>query len=128
MKKALSIKRLIKSFGYAFNGFKRVFREEPNMKVHTLAAFIVLIFGFILKVSSLEWIFLVFAVGLVIGAEVLNTSIENLVDLATLEYKRKAMIAKDTAAAYVMVLSITAAIIGLIIFIPKIIVLLERVL
>jgi diacylglycerol kinase len=57
----------------------------------------------------------------VIGAEVLNTSIENLVDLATEEFHKKAMIAKDTAAAYVMVLSITAAIIGLIIFVPKIV-------
>lgn len=121
MKKAFSLRRLCKSFSYAFNGFKRVYIEEPNMKVHTLAAMMVIILGFLLKVSKLEWIFLVFAIGLVIGAEVLNTSIENLVDLATEEFHKKAMIAKDTAAAYVMVLSITAAIIGLIIFVPKIV-------
>ena len=121
MKKAFSLKRLIKSFSYASHGFLRVFKEEPNMRVHTTMAFLVITCGFLLKINTLEWIFLVFAIGLVIGAEVLNTSIENLVDLATKEYKTKAMIAKDTAAAYVMVLSLTAAIIGLIIFVPKII-------
>lgn|SRR5574344_1243934 len=121
MKKVLSIKRLHKSFGYANAGFIRVFREEPNMKIHVSIALLVIICGFLFKVSFLEWIFLVFAIGLVIGAEVLNTSIENLVDLVTPNYEAKAKIAKDTAAAYVLVLSITAAIIGLIIFIPKII-------
>jgi diacylglycerol kinase len=121
MKKALSLKRLKKSFSYAIEGFLRTYREEPNMKIHTLIGILVIICGFIFKVSHIEWIFLIFAIGLVIGAEEINTSIESLVDLATSEFKEKAKIAKDTAAAYVMVLSITAAVIGLIIFIPKLI-------
>ena len=120
-KRKFSIKRLDKSFKYAFTGFKNTFNTEPNMKFHTFIGLIVLVGGIIFKLKALEWIFLVFAIGLVIGAELLNTAIEHLVDLATQEYKRKAMLAKDTAAAYVMVLSVTAAIIGAIIFIPKII-------
>ncbi len=119
MKRKFSIKRLDKSFKYATNGFISTYKGEPNMKLHIGIGVVVLITGILFKLSSLEWIFLTFAIGLVIGAELLNTAIEHLVDLATQEYKRKAMLAKDTAAAYVMVLSITAAIIGMIIFMPK---------
>ncbi|MDD2504827.1 MAG: diacylglycerol kinase family protein [Bacilli bacterium] len=128
MKRKFSVKRLDKSFKYAFTGYKNAFHSEPNMKFHTFIAFIVLISGLFFKLSSLEWIFIISLIGLVIGAELLNTAIEHLVDLATQEYKRKAMLAKDTSAAYVMVLSITAAIVGMIIFIPKIIELIRGVL
>lgn len=119
MKKALSIKRLVKSFSYAIKGFFTTFKEEPNMKIHVLVASIVIICGFIFKVSNLEWIILFFAIGLVIASEIVNTSIENLVDLVTQKFDDQAKIAKDTAAAMVLVMSITAAIIGLIIFVPK---------
>ena len=121
MKRKFSIKRVDKSFKYAFAGYKSAFQSEQNMKIHSIIAILVTICGFVFKISAIEWIFLVFAIGLVIGAELLNTSIQHLVDLATQEYKRKAMLAKDTAAAYVMVLSFTSVIIGGIIFIPKII-------
>ncbi len=119
MKKALSIKRLSKSFGYAFAGFKKSFREEANMKIHILVSILVIIFGFLLKVSSLEWIVLLFAIGLVLGAELLNTSIENLVDLVCKDRNEQAGLVKDVSAAFVMILAIVAAIVGLIIFVPK---------
>lgn len=120
MKKALSIKRLSKSFCYAFAGFKKSFREESNMKIHILVSILVIIFGFLFKVSSLEWIVLLFAIGLVLGAELLNTSIENLVDLVCKDRNEQAGLVKDVSASFVMVLAIVAAIVGLIIFIPKI--------
>ncbi len=119
MKKALSIKRLSKSFSYAFLGFKKSFREEANMKVHIIMAILVIICGFLFKVSILEWICLLFAIGLVIGAELLNTAIENLVDLVTLEKNEKAGLIKDVSASFVMILALISAIIGLIIFVPK---------
>ena len=122
MKKALSIKRLHKSFGFAFKGFIKSFSEEANMKIHIMMAIIVIICGFIFKVSHLEWIVLLFAIGLVIGAELLNTAIENLVDLVCNDYNLKAGVIKDVSAAFVMVLAIISAIIGFIIFIPKFIV------
>ena len=125
MKKVLSIKRLRKSFGYAFKGIDDVFKHEPNMKIHVVVAILVVIMAFILKVSIIEWIILVLLIGAVLAAETINTTIENLVDMYTKEYDEKAKIVKDTAAGTVLILAITSAIIGLIIFIPKIIYLLE---
>lgn len=125
MKKVLLIKRLRKSFGYAFKGIDDVIEHEPNMKIHVVVAILVVIMAFILKVSIIEWIILVLLIGAVLAAETINTTIENLVDMYTKEYDEKAKIVKDTAAGTVLILAITSAIIGLIIFIPKIIYLLE---
>ena len=125
MKKVLSIKRLRKSFGYAFKGIDDVIEHEPNMKIHVVVAILVVIMAIILKVSIIEWIILVLLIGTVLAAETINTTIENLVDMYTKEYDEKAKIVKDTAAGTVLILAITSAIIGLIIFIPKIIYLLE---
>ena len=125
MKKVLSIKRLRKSFGYAFKGIDDVIKHEPNMKIHVVVAILVVIMAFILKVSNIEWIILVLLIGAVLAAETINTTIENLVDMYTKEYDEKAKIVKDTAAGTVLILAITSTIIGLIIFIPKIIYLLE---
>lgn len=125
MKKVLSIKRLRKSFGYAFKGIDDVIKHEPNMKIHVVVAILVVIMAFILKASIIEWIILVLLIGAVLAAETINTTIENLVDMYTKEYDEKAKIVKDTAAGTVLILAITSAIIGLIIFIPKIIYLLE---
>lgn len=125
MKKVLSIKRLRKSFGYAFKGIDDVIEHEPNMKIHVVVAILVVFMAFILKVSIIEWIILVLLIGAVLAAETINTTIENLVDMYTKEYDEKAKIVKDTAAGTVLILAITSAIIGLIIFIPKIIYLLE---
>ena len=119
MKKALSIKRLIKSFGYAFSGLKKAYLEEPNMKIHITMSILVIICGIIFKVSRLEWIILLFAIGLVISAELHNTAIENLTDLITKDFNQEAGKIKDVAASFVLVLAIIAAIIGLIIFVPK---------
>lgn len=125
MKKVLSIKRLRKSFGYAFKGIDDVIEHEPNMKIHVVVAILVVIMAFILKVSIIEWIILVLLIGGVLAAETINTTIENLVDMYTKEYDEKVKIVKDTAAGTVLILAITSAIIGLIIFVPKIICLLE---
>ena len=125
MKKVLSIKRLRKSFGYAFKGIDDVIKHEPNMKIHVVVAILVVIMAFILKVSIIEWIILVLLIGAVLAAETINTTIENLVDMYTKEYDEKAKIVKDTAAGTVHILAITSAIIGLIKIIPKIIYLLE---
>ena len=126
MKKVLSIKRLRKSFGYAFKGIDDVIKNEPNMKIHVGVAILVVIMAFILKVSIIEWIILVLLIGAVLAAETINTTIENLVDMYTKEYDEKAKVVKDTAAGTVLILAITSAIIGLIIFVPKIIYLLEN--
>ena len=125
MKKVLSIKRLKKSFGYAFKGIDDVISNEPNMKIHVSVAILVVITAFLLKISMIEWIILVLLIGLVLAAEVINTTIENLVDMYTKDYNERAKVVKDTAAGTVLIFAITSAIIGLMIFVPKIILVLE---
>ena len=125
MKKVLSIKRLKKSFGYAFKVIDDVISNEPNMKIHVSVVILVVITAFLLKISMIEWIILVLLIGLVLAAEIINTTIENLVDMYTKDYNERAKVVKDTAAGTVLILAITSAIIGLMIFVPKIILVLE---
>lgn len=112
-------KKLINSFKYAIEGFVSSFKTERNMKIHILAMGIVIALGFYLKLSLIEWCFITFAIVLVIGAELFNTAIETIVDMVSPQKNPKAKLAKDISAAAVLALSIGAAIVGLIIFIPK---------
>ena len=114
------MKKLIKSFKYAIEGINTGIKQERNMKIHIIIMILVIIFGIILKISKIEWIICIILFGNVISLELVNTAIENAVDLITLEKKPKAKIAKDVAAGSVLIVAITSAIIGLIIFIPKI--------
>lgn len=114
-------KRLSNSFKYAFSGIVSAYKDEQNLRIHTMVAILVLIMGFILKLSRIEFIICLVLIGLVLMAEFINTAIENLVDLVTLEKNPYAKIAKDTAAAGVLVFAIISSMVGLIIFIPKII-------
>ncbi len=121
--KKRGIHRLFKSFSYAIDGLKYAFKYEQNILVHTLAMILVIIAGFIFKISLFEWLVLFLIIGLVIATELINTSIEATIDLVTKEIHPLAKIAKDTAAAAVLVFGLTAIVIGCIIFIPKILVL-----
>lgn len=113
-------KKLINSFKYAISGIGTSFKTERNMKIHIFVMILVIIAGIVFKVSSLDWIILVTMFGLVISAELFNTAIETVVDMITKEKNEKAKIAKDVAAGAVLVLAIASVIVGLIIFIPKI--------
>lgn len=114
------MKKLLKSFKYAFEGIFTGIKEEQNMKVHIVIMILVIIFGIMLKISTIEWIICIVLFGLVISMELVNTAIENTVDLITEEKNPKAKISKDVAAGAVLVSAISSLIIGLIIFIPKI--------
>lgn len=118
--KQRGIKRFFKSFNYAENGIRYALVNEQNLSVHLTVTLLVIIFGIILHVSVTEWILLIFAISLVIGSEMINTAIEACVDLNSLEKSKLARIAKDSASGAVLVFSICAALIGLIIFLPKI--------
>ena len=115
-------KKLINSFKYAFTGIVTSFKTEQNMKIHVFIMILVIIAGIVLKVSALDWIILVIMFALVISAELFNTVIETVVDMITMEKNEKAKIAKDIAAGAVLVLAIGSVIVGLIIFIPKILI------
>ncbi len=114
-------RKILKSFKYAFNGIITSFKTEKNMKFHILMMVLVIIAGTLLKISKIEWIICVILFALVISAELINTAIETTVDMITMEKNEKAKIAKDVAAGAVLVNAIGSTIIGLIIFIPKII-------
>ena len=118
--KQKGIKRLGKSFKYALEGLVYAFKFEQNIWVHTLATILVIIFGFAFEISSFEWLIIVLAIGLVIATELINTSIEAVVDLTCKEINPIAKIAKDTAASAVMIFAFTAVVAALIIFVPKI--------
>ena len=118
--KQKGIKRFVKSFGYAVEGLKYAFKYEQNILAHTLATILVIIMGFVFNISFTEWLILLLIIGLVIATELINTSIEAVVDLITLEKHPVAKVAKDTAAAAVMVFAFIAVLIGVIIFVPKI--------
>ena len=117
----LDKKRLTNSFKYAFEGILQAYVGEQNLKIHTVIAVLVIIFGFILKISYTEWLVCLVLIGLVLMAEFFNTSIEYLVDLASPEIHPLAKATKDTASAGVLMMAIISAIIGLIIFVPKLI-------
>ncbi len=118
-----SVSQRLKSFSYAFNGLKILLREEHNARIHLLATTLVVIAGVVLKISTVEWIAIVFAIGFVITTEIINSSIENIADFISLGKNEKIKKIKDLAAAGVLVSAATALIIGLIIFIPKLAVL-----
>lgn len=121
----MKIKKLIsdriKSIGYAFEGLKTLFKEEPNALIHGSITLIVVVLGFYFEVSNTEWIALLFAIGLVFGLELINTAIENICDLISIERNEQIKKIKDLSAAAVLVAAVISVIIGVIVFIPKII-------
>ncbi len=115
--------REIKNLGKwadAFRGLSVFFRTTRKLYVHLPVAVVVVVSGFYFKVSELEWIALVFSIGFVLVSEAFNTAIEIDIDLTSPEYHPFARDTKDVAAAAVLLSSLTAVIIGFIIFLPKI--------
>ena len=115
-------KKLINSFKCAIQGIKQAVKTERNVKIHITIMILVIIAGIVLKINTQEWIICIILFGLVISLELVNSAIEATVDIAMPEINEKAKFAKDVAAGAVLVSAIASAIIGLIIFIPKVIV------
>lgn len=112
--------RLRKSFKFAFQGFIYVWKTQPNMKIHTIVAMLAVIMGFIFHISAAEWLSVILVIGLVIMLEVINTAIETLVDLYTEDFSFLAGISKDLGATTVLIMAITSIVVGLVVFLPKI--------
>ena len=120
MQRDKGIKRITNSFKYAFNGFIDTYRTEQSVWIYIPVSLLVILMGFYFKISTMEWLVIVLVLGIILSLELVNTALEAVVDLATDKYHPLAKKAKDTVAAAVLVFAITAVIIGLIIFIPKI--------
>lgn len=111
-------KKFIKSFKYAFEGIHYAFKNDQNLLVHLLVAFLVINISIALHVSPSQMAILGLTMMMVITAEMINSAIEKMVDLITKEHRQEAKIAKDVAAGMVLVTAIAAAIIGTLIFLP----------
>lgn len=111
------------SFFSALYGLLTAFRTQPNFKIMFLAIFCVINAGIILRISSSEWLFMIVGTGLVFISEMINTSVESIVDLVTEEWRQNAKIAKDIGGGMVLLAVIIASIIGIFIFLPKLLVL-----
>jgi diacylglycerol kinase len=122
-KQKFSISKRLASFTYAFNGLRILLQKEHNARIHVFAALCVVVAGFIFNISTMEWIAVLLSIGLVISFEIINSSIEHIADFIHPEKHEKIKTIKDLAAAGVLTSAITALIIGLLIFIPKIFVL-----
>ena len=121
--KKFSITQRLKSFQYAFNGLKILIIEEHNARIHLFAAICVFIAGVILKLSNAEWITITFAIGLVIALEAINSAIENIADFISPEQNPQIKKIKDLSAAAVLVVAISSCAVGIIIFVPKLLIL-----
>ena len=113
------------SFRHAFDGIVHNVKTQPNFRFHLFAAFLATTLGIVLGIEMFEWIILIFTFNMVIVAEMLNTTIEAMVDLITQERRRDAKVAKDVSSGMVLVAAILSVIIGLVIFTPKILVLIK---
>ncbi len=116
-----SWKKRGKSFVYAAKGLKSFITKEHNAWIHTGATICVITLGFVLHISLCEWMLAIFCIGLVFAAEAFNTAIERLVNLVSPEFHPIAGDVKDIAAGAVLISAVTAAIIGCLIFLPKLI-------
>lgn len=116
-----NMRGLLNSFKYAFIGISSAFKTERNMKIHVAIMLLVVICGFIFHLNLNEWLHCLTWFVIVISAEMMNTAIEETVDLAMPKFHEKAKLAKDIAAGGVLLAAIGAVITGLLIFLPKII-------
>lgn len=112
----LSVKRLIKSFKYAFSGILHTIKTEQNMRIHMVIASLIIFFAYFFGIKRTEWAVLFLAIGFVIFAEIINTAIERMSDALTNDYNINIKYAKDAAAAGVTVAAVIAITVGIALF------------
>jgi diacylglycerol kinase len=114
------LERYWKSFKHALSGIVYCFKYEHNMIIIAICTVIVVIMGLDFNISHSDWLFIIFICGAIAACEMINSAVEAIVDLITTDYHELARIAKDTASAATLFLCIVALIGGLVIFLPKI--------
>lgn len=114
----IDLKKLYKSFYYAFEGLYFVFRKDQNLRIHVVVAIVVLFFALFLKVSLIELAILFIAIAFVICLEIMNGALEQVVDLIVNEHRKEAKFAKDASAGMVLIAAFTSILVGICIFTP----------
>ncbi len=120
-KDKFSLRKRIKSFTYAFVGLRLVFANEHNAWIHAVATICVVVASFLFRISLLEWTVVVICIAMVISSEIINSSLERMADFVQPEKDNRIKEIKDLGAAAVLVCAIASVIVGIIIFLPKII-------
>jgi diacylglycerol kinase len=120
IRKKFSFYERLKSFRNAFSGFESLLIYEHNARIHLVIFVTVVTAGIFLRISSSDWIAIIFAAGLVFISECFNTAVEYLSDTITMDNNEKIKMAKDVAAAGVLISAIISVITGIIVFLPEI--------
>ncbi len=115
----VSLLKRLQSFVYAAKGIGFVLRTQPNFLIHLVILFFVILAGWLTGLSTGEWIWITIVSGMVLTAELFNTALEEFTDLVSPQFNKKAGRVKDLAAGAVLISAMTAAIVGLVIFAPK---------
>lgn len=110
------MKSFLKSFTYAGYGLWFCLRNERNFRIHLAVTVYVLVFAPAFSLTRIEWVALLLTLALVLAAEAINTAVENTVDLSSPHLHPTARIAKDTAAAAVLICSVTSVVVGILLF------------
>ncbi len=118
--KKRGLKRFFASWSYSFQGLAYAYKYEQSMLIHFIATIFAVTMGIILEINATEWLLIFISIGMVLAIELLNSAIEAVVDLVTLEIHPLAKIAKDTGSAATFIVSLISFVIGMTIFIPKI--------
>ena len=118
----ISLRKIFKSFQYSFHGLK-IHSQQHNFMGMLISALFVILLGFILNISYFEWLILILIMSLVLSLETLNTSLEKTLDYLEPRFSDKIKMLKDLMAGGVAIVIFTSIIIGLMIFLPKIIIL-----
>jgi len=114
----VNIRRLKFSLKNALQGLRHTLFFHQNLRIHVAVAALVIILGWSFAISPIEWAVITAAIFFVLVAEMVNTSIEEVIDLVKIEHRQQSRIAKDVAAGMVLLAAIFAVVVGLIIFIP----------
>lgn len=114
-------KAIFRKFSYAFRGLFISLKEERSLVIHLIFATLAIIIGIILQLAPVSWAILILTIGLVVSSELMNTAIENVVDMVAFKYNFNAKKIKDIAAAATLVLAVIAIVVGLLLFIPRIV-------
>lgn len=115
----MNVSRLARSFRFALAGVLHVLKTEQNMRVHLMLTALVGLLGYLLGISAVEWGLVSLSIGAVMAAECFNSSLERLADRLSQEEHYLIRVAKDAAAGGVLMVSLSAAIVGALIFLPK---------
>lgn len=114
-------RRLKDSFRNAYSGIIQAFKTESNIKRHCVSGLLAIILAVILKFDRIEWILLLIVISIVFITEILNTAVEYSIDMVCNTYNEIAKYAKDIAAGATLIAAVSALVIGMILFLPKVI-------